>query len=86
MKREEIIKMLQKHGEVHLEFTKADGTLRKMKGTRNHYVLKEILGESAKDSYKEEIDSKHNNVTVFDLEKNAFRSFKVDRLKSIVIK
>ena len=85
MNRDQLLQILKSHS-VELEFTKADGTLRKMKATRNGTLLQKLVGpKPIGDSYKEEIDAKHNNITVFDLEKNAFRSFNVGRLRKFQV-
>lgn len=83
LNRDELIQMLRDNEAVELEFTKADGSLRRMKATRNGKVLEKILGTSEAVGSKEDIDAKHNNITVFDLEKQAFRCFNVLRLKKI---
>ena len=81
--RQELLQMLRDNEAVELEFTKVDGTLRKMKATRNETVLERFLGKSDAVGSKEEVDAKHGNITVFDLEKQAFRCFNVMRLKKI---
>lgn len=83
LNRNELIQMLRENEAVELEFTKADGTLRKMRATRNGKVLERLLGTSNAVGSKEEIDAKHNNITVFDLEKQSFRCFNVLRLRKI---
>lgn len=83
MTRDQIIQILRENEAVEVEFIKANGSLRKMKATRNRKVLEQILGAVTGEDAKEEIDARHNNVTVFDLEKNDFRSFNVLRLKKI---
>ena len=80
----EMIEVLEKHA-VELEFKKVDGTVRKMKATRESNLLFEHLGKPTGDSGKEDIDAIHNNVTVFDLEKKSFRSFNMNRLMSFRI-
>ena len=85
--RKKVMNLLTKHKSVDVEFTKVDGTVRQMKATRHPEVLAEKVGDKPPNkSYKSEIDAMHNNVTVFDLEKNGFRSFNVDRLKRMKIK
>lgn len=83
LNREQLLQMLRDNEAVELEFIKADGTIRKMKATRNGTVLEKFLGKSDAASSKEEVDAKHGNITVFDLEKQAFRCFNVMRLKKI---
>lgn len=78
MKRDQIVKKL-KTGEVIVTFTKKDGTERVMKCT-----LKEDLVPSS------ELESKGRKpnleiLSVWDLEKDAWRSFRLDSIKTVEV-
>lgn len=71
-------------GEVNLEFTKADGTTRKMLATRNNNLIpesqlpKEVVLAEGEETKPENTDI----VKCFDLEVMGWRSFRVDSLIS----
>lgn len=64
-------------GEIQIEFEKADGSIRKLRGTLD-------LDNLIKEEYhpKKEVDRKKNPdvQVVFDLDKNEWRSFRWDKL------
>jgi hypothetical protein len=62
-----------------VEFTKNDGTIRKMNARLG--VNKYVTGKGKKFN-----DDNYNLVTVYDLKKKEYRSFKLDRLKTIKFK
>ena len=64
-------------GVTTIEFYKADDSVRKMRATRDNALLPETEKEIVVTAYES------NLVKVFDVEKKAWRSFKIDRLKSI---
>lgn len=73
MNKAELVKVLQK-GLCNVSFEKADGSTRNMLCTlNNNYILVESAGKS-----------KENDkvVVVWDVEKNEWRSFRLDRLIS----
>lgn len=85
--REKLIKLLQKYSNVTIQFEKADGTIQTRHATRNQDIVYQLVGpKPSGQSRKEEIDAANGNITYFDLDKNDFRSFKVERLKSIKVK
>lgn len=63
-----------REGEVTFYYSKADGSVRKAKGTLRHTPAGATLGGKrvTKPSYK--------TMAYFDIEKNAFRCFKVENL------
>lgn len=64
------LKKAMKQGVVSFAYEKADGTLRKAKGTLN--VLREITRKAG--------TPKTGSFPYFDIEANAFRSFKIENL------
>jgi len=62
-----------------VEFTKNDGTIRKMNARLG--VNKYVTGKGKKFN-----DDNYNLVTVYDLKKKEYRSFKLDRVKTIKFK
>ena len=84
--RSELIHILQTNSKVKLVFRKQNGAIRKMDATRRSDIIANFIGPSYNpNNRKRYIDEAHNNITVFDLVKKAFRTFKVDRLISIEI-
>jgi len=89
------IKSLLNKQEITVKFTKADGTERDMKCTLNWDLIPEqpqkittgpvdgIVLESAKKPRKEAKEPDPAVIKVFDLEAQAWRSFRMDRLKKI---
>ncbi len=74
MERKELISKLRE-GDVSVTFTKKDGTERVMKCT-----LKEDVVPSVESSKKENVGV----VVVWDTEKNAWRSFRMDSITNVV--
>lgn len=78
-KRKSIIEML-KNGATEVDFTKVDGSNRKMKCTLNFDLIpnewhpQDLLAESSEDS---------PIIKCFDLEKNGWRSFRVDSVNDV---
>jgi len=70
-----------KNGVLHLEFIKADGSLRKMNATLNKH---KIFNDDTFSSFREEDENKGSphKLSVYDIDKSAWRSFRFDRLKS----
>lgn len=69
---------LLKEGEVIVSFTKKDGSVRKMVCTKNHLLIpSNVLHEQAEEPLKPKKQIKQNpdQVRVFDIEKQAWRSF-----------
>lgn len=62
--------------ELHVTFTKTDGTTRKLRCTRNPEMFKHLLPE--KKSTPGYIQRSDKQVRVWDLDKNEWRSFNVD--------
>jgi hypothetical protein len=76
--RESIIEHLSK-GEVELQFTKADGSIRKMLATRSNELIPIVhQPKDSKSTNTENLDI----VKCFDLENDGWRSFRVDSLIS----
>jgi hypothetical protein len=78
-KRKSIVEML-KNGVTEVDFTKVDGTNRKMKCTLNFDLIpnewhpQDLLAETPQDS---------PTIKCFDLEKNGWRSFRVDSVNDV---
>lgn len=69
---------LLQEGEVTVLFTKKDGSTRSMVCTKNHLLIpSNMLHEQSEDvlTPKKQIKQNPNQVRVFDLEKQAWRSF-----------
>jgi hypothetical protein len=64
--------------ELNVEFTKKDGSNRKMRCTLREDVLPK-LNDAAQGEPKDNI----NTVTVFDLDKSEWRSFRYDSIKQL---
>jgi len=73
-----MVKEVLAKGIVSIEFYKADDTVRPMRATLDPNLLP---ASEKKDEYDSAIDL--NVVKVFDVEATAWRSFRMDRLKSI---
>ena len=67
-----------KEGEVNLKFEKKDGTVRDMKAT----LKSDMVVEYEKKTDKEKVINEEI-LPVFDLEKQEWRSFRLDSLKEI---
>lgn len=82
--RNEILELLRGRWPIIVEFTKNDGTNRVMKcSLNNKYISEEHRPKSKSiDTYHENLDI----IRVFDLEKEGWRSFRVDSVKGIQIK
>lgn len=76
--RDLVLKML-KEGEVALDFTKADGTNRKMRATLNPEL---IAANGPLLEVKEERTESLYHQPVYDLDKRAWRAFRWNRLIS----
>lgn len=64
-------------GRVKLKFYKADGSIREMTGTTNN-LLFTWISKSTKDKSNKPVDP--NLLRIWDLDKNEWRSVKVDRI------
>ena len=73
--RDKILTMLRT-GNVEVEFTKKDGTDRKMLCT--------LINIPAEHQPKSDIEYAVNTLRVFDLDKQGWRSFRLDSVKSVV--
>lgn len=76
---EEIISKL-KIGKHNIVFRKVNGDLRKMCCTLDPFELKSFIDDYVKDESETTVKS---NIIVYDLDKTAWRSFKIDSLISI---
>ena len=72
------LKSMLRMGPVNVTFTKVDGTERIMKCTLQEGVV--IPHEKTTDRVKEE---NPHNLAVWDMEKNAWRSFKLSSVKQV---
>jgi WYL_2, Sm-like SH3 beta-barrel fold len=72
------LKSMLRMGPVDVTFTKADGTERVMKCTLQEGVV--IPHEKTTDRVKEE---NPHNLAVWDMEKNAWRSFRLSNVKQV---
>ena len=78
----EVIKSIFKHNKVEFKFEKKDGTIRDAQGTCN--VVEAIkIDETAKPKGTGKKEPDHL-VRYYDLEKNAWRSFRFEKLREIV--
>jgi len=84
-----IISLLKTEKEISLEFTKKDGSIRRMLCTLNESVIPTEKKPKSNPSYEEGTEkqeassiSSKTTCSVFDLEKQAWRSFRWDSLKS----
>lgn len=77
-----VVHMLQ-NGVVTVKFTKVNGEEREMKCT----LLPEYLPASASNAGKQLLteDVTPNNVSVWDVDANGWRSFRVDSVKSVTL-
>jgi hypothetical protein len=71
-----------KHGSVEVEFEKKDGTMRVMKCTLDPSLLPVIV-KSEEDPTKTHRPSSPSTLAVYDLEANAWRSFRWESVKSV---
>jgi len=76
----EWLKSTLRNGTVEVVFTKKDGTERTMKCTLKEGVA--IPHEKTTERTKEANDA---NLAVWDVEKNAWRSFRLDSIKSVIL-
>jgi hypothetical protein len=74
MTRDEIKKILQ-HSIANVTFIKADGTQREMICTLMEFLLPDLVGTNARRS--------QDVLPVWDMEKQAWRSFRIDRVIKI---
>jgi len=82
--KSEIEQALDEGATVSVVFTKADGTERTMLCTKNSEVISEQYTAPEKKSTRERKDIS-GVVAVFDLEKNDWRSFRLDSVKSYMV-
>ena len=80
MNRDEIVNLL-KNGMATVIFTKVDGSVRTMNCTLNSRYMPGIIPESAETNTKTKSNS---SVAVWDTDKNAWRSFRVDSVQKII--
>jgi hypothetical protein len=80
MTRPEILDIFDANRLVHLKFTKADGTARVMRATRNPTVIPDEFLPKESAALKAESDQ---TVRCFDVEAEGWRSFRVDSLIKI---
>ena len=76
MDREDLLKIIGDGKFFSCEFIKADGSVRKLRGR-----LGVKLGQ--KGGVKPFNDAEKSIITVWDLDKKAYRSFRVDRLRNV---
>lgn len=79
MTRQEIVKILQEKHNVEIDFTKLDGTKRILKATLDFKFIPDEnhpKGDSEKEVNEEVIP-------VWDLEKKAWRSFRIDTINRV---
>lgn len=85
------VQALLHNGEITVTFAKADGALREMRCTLNFNIIPEdrhpklpvvTTDDGVKQSKKTAV-KKDETQSVFDLDKNEWRSFRYDRLKKI---
>jgi len=76
MDRDELLKIIGDGKFFSAEFTKADGTTRHLRGRLG--VTKGLKGGQKRFS-----DADKNIITVWDVDKKAYRSFRVDRLHNV---
>lgn len=81
--RSEVIELL-KENVCKVQFTKRDGSLRVLKGTLNAAYLPDPVG-SESGSESKATRNNENNVVVFDLENEAWRTFNIERLNEIAV-
>ena len=81
MEREDYLTALR-NNDCKVVFTKVDGTERTMLCTLRENVIKPLF--EGKET-KTVVQRTNKNITVYDLEKNAFRQFKIDSVKSFEI-
>lgn len=82
--KSELEQALDEGATVSVVFTKADGTERTMLCTKNHEIISEQYTAPEKKSTRERKDIS-GVVAVFDLEKNDWRSFRLDSVKSYMV-
>lgn len=78
------VRSLLRNGEIKVTFTKSDGTLREMRCTLNSDMIP--VNNHVKERAEPKFTKKPppvNTQTVFDLDKNEWRSFNYDRIKKI---
>ena len=79
MNREEIVKILSENKAV-VTFTKKDGTVRDMLCTRNFDTIPVEAQPKGGTQRQENLEV----VTAYDLEKSAWRSFRIDAVTNVV--
>lgn len=80
LNREEMLNELRQ-GVILVNFTKADGTKRDMRCTLNAGYLEEELGKL--ENYTDDQQPNAESVVVYDTEKSAWRSFRLDRVNHV---
>lgn len=78
MNRQELLTLLQKPS-ITVTFTKKDGTERVMKCTRDMNIIPTDFHPKGESEVQENLDI----IKCFDLEVNAWRSFRVDSVKTV---
>lgn len=76
MNKDELVELL-KAGAVEVTFVKANGDIRVMQATLCEYLLPEVAGTSQR-------PANPNLQVVFDLEAEAWRSFKIDSVIEVI--
>ena len=78
MTKEKLVDLLR-HEILDIEFTKVDGSIRKLKGT-----LKESYTKAAPEKKTDRVKKQNEqNISVWDVEFNGWRSFKYDNVISV---
>lgn len=79
------IEYILNYYKVKVEFMKKDGSLRVMNCTRNFDIMKEVTGLDESVNIKGTNSENKEVVKVFDLDKQEWRSFRVDSVQLIEI-
>lgn len=79
LNREEMLNELRQ-GVILVNFTKADGTVRDMRCTLNPHILQEEIGDYTSENSS---TTSTESVAVWDMEKSAWRSFRLDRVNHV---
>jgi hypothetical protein len=78
----EYFRCLLQEADLQVKFKKKDGTEREMLCTLRHDALPPISKEKEKEANSKTKKENANALAVWDLEKNAFRSFRIDSILS----
>lgn len=79
----ESLRLMLHEGEVSVEFTKVDGTKREMLCTLSSAKIPEGQLPTQEDTEKSARKTSDEALRVFDLQKNAWRSFRYDSINKI---